>query len=387
MTTTRSILHLDMDAFFASVEQMDHPHLRGKPILVGYDGPRGVVATASYEARPFGCRSAQPMAVAKRLCPHALVVPVRHERYREISGQMFAILDQFSPVIEPLSIDEAFLDLTGTERLLGSAEDAARTMKARIRQEIGLTASVGVAPNKFLAKLASDMHKPDGLIVIRPEDVDVLLPPLPVTKLWGVGPAMAARLKMLSIVTIGDLRKFPLEVLRGQIGDEAEHYHRLAHGVDDRPVERDQEAKSIGQEQTFDVDVGSPEAVRIVLLEQVEQVARRLRKHGLLARSVTVKIRFGDFQTITRSTTLADATNTTMELDKAAVATFDKWAGKSFQPVRLIGVTAAQFSMGEAQMSLFADPNREKQQRIDAVADTISRRFGKAAIKRGGTMK
>jgi DNA polymerase IV len=387
MTATRSILHLDMDAFFASIEQMDRPELRGKPILVGYDGPRGVVATASYEARPFGCRSAQPMAVAKRLCPQAIVVPVRHERYREISNAMFAILDEFSPVIEPLSIDEAFLDLTGTEKLLGSPEGAAREMKARIREEIGVTASVGVAPNKFLAKLASDLHKPDGLTVIRAENVDVVLPPLPVTKLWGVGPAMAGRLKMLSIVTIGDLRKFPLDVLRGQIGDEAEHYHRLAHGVDERPVERDQEAKSIGQEQTFDVDVGSPETVRIVLLEQVEQVARRLRKHGLLARSVTLKIRFGDFQTITRSTTLAEATNTTVELEKAATTIFDKWAGKTFQPVRLIGVTAAQFSTGEAQMGLFADPDREKQQRIDAVADAISRRFGKAAIKRGGTMK
>jgi DNA polymerase IV len=387
MPPARSILHLDMDAFFASIEQLDHPELKGKPILVGYDGPRGVVATASYEARPFGCHSAQPMAVAKRLCPQAIIIPVRHERYREISQQMFAILEAFSPRIEPLSIDEAFLDLTGTDHLLGPAKSAARQMKARIKSEIGLTASVGVAPNKFLAKLASDLHKPDGLTIIRQEDVDILLPPMPVTRIWGIGPAMAGRLKLLSINTVGDLRKFPLDVLREQIGDEADRYYRLAYGLDDRPVESDQEAKSIGQEQTFQADVGNPEAVHRVLLEQVEQVARRLRKHGLLARSVTLKIRFGDFQTITRSSTLHTATNTTVELENAAMAIFDRWAGKSFQPVRLIGVTAAQFGAGERQMNLFADPEHEKQKRVDAVADAISRRFGDSAIKRGGTLR
>ncbi len=376
-----------MDAFFAAIEQLDHPNLKGQAVLVGYDGPRCVVDTASYEARSFGCHSAQPMAVAKRLCPHAIIVPVRHERYRQISNQMFAILDDFSPVIEPLSIDEAFLDLTGTEQLLGSAEVAAKQMKMRIRAEIGVTASVGVAPNKFLAKLGSDLHKPDGLTIIRPEDVDVLLPPLPVTKIWGVGPAMAARLRLLGINTIGDLGKFPLDVLRGQIGDEAERYHRLAHGLDDRAVATDREAKSIGQEQTFDVDVDDADAVRRVLLEQVEQVARRLRKHGLFARSVTLKIRFGDFQTITRSSRFPDATHTTVELERVATALFDQWAGKSFQPVRLIGVTTAQFSDGKRQAGLFADPDREKQQRLDTVADAISQRFGKDAIKRGGSLK
>jgi DNA polymerase IV len=382
----RIILHLDMDAFFASVEQRDHPELRGKPVLVGYDGPRGVVATASYEARPFGCHSAQPMAVAKRLCPHAIIVPGRHKRYREASEQIFAILDTFSPVIEPLSIDEAFLDLTGTEGVVGPAEAAARQMKARIQKEVGLTASVGVAPNKFLAKLASDLNKPDGLTVIRPEDVDTLLPPMPVTKIWGIGPAMAARLKLLSITTIGDLRRFPLEVLRKQIGDEAEHYQRLAHGIDDRPISVDEEAKSIGQEQTFDADLGSADAVRRVLLEQVEQVTRRLRQRGFRARTVTVKIRFGDFQTITRSSTLREATNGTLELAEVTFAIFDRWVATSFQPVRLIGVTASQFSSHEGQMGLFADPEREKQQKIDAATDAISMKFGKGAIRRGGTM-
>ena len=366
---------------------MDHPELKGKPILVGYDGPRGVVATASYEARPYGCHSAQPMVVAKRLCPHAIIIPVRRDRYRHISQQIFAIDDDFSPVVEPLSIDEAFLYLTGTEKLFGSAESAARQMKARIKAEIGLTASVGVAPNKFLAKLGSDLHKPDGLTIIKPEDVDALLPPMPVMKIWGIGPAMAARLKTLGIHTIGDLRSFPLDVLRGQIGDVAEHYHQLAYGLDNRTVATDRELKSIGQEQTFNVDLDDPDAVRKVLLEQAGQVAQRLRKHGLLTRSITLKIRFGDFQTITRSSTLAAATNTTAELEQVAAAIFDQWADRSFQPVRLIGVSTTPCGTGNGQLGLFADPDREEQQRLDAVADVISQRFGKRAIKRGGSLK
>jgi DNA polymerase IV len=380
-----SILHLDMDAFFAAVEQHDHPELRGKPVLVGHDGPRGVVATASYEARPFGCHSAQPMATAKRLCPHAIIVPGRHERYREVSEQVFAILEAFSPVIEPLSIDEAFLDMTGTERLFGPAETAARQMKARIQKEVGITASVGVAPNKFLAKLASDMNKPDGLTIIRPEDIDTLLPPMPVTKIWGIGPAMAARLKLLGINTIGDLRRFPLEVLQTHLGDEAAHYQRLAHGLDDRSVMPEREAKSLGQEETFDTDRGSPEAVRQVLLGQVEHVARRLRQHGLRARSITVKIRFGEFQTITHSSTLEEATHGTCELAEVALALFDRWATSSFRPVRLIGVTAGQVTSQEIPQGLFADPERDKQSQVDAATDAITAKFGKGAIRRGGT--
>jgi DNA polymerase IV len=383
----RSILHVDMDAFFATIEQMDNPKLRGKPVLVGHDGPRGVVATASYEARPFGCHSAQPMAVAKRLCPQAIVVPGRHERYREISQKIFALLDAFSPVIEPLSIDEAFLDLTGTERLLGPAPSVAARLKERIRQEIGLTASVGVAPNKFLAKLASDLQKPDGLTVIKPEDINTVLPPLPVSRIWGIGPVMAARLQLLGIHTIGDLRRFPLDVLKGRVGDEAEHYHRLAHGLDDRPVAVDEDAKSIGQEQTFEVDIGQPEAVQRVLADQVEQVAWRLRKHGLAARCVTLRIRFGDFQTITRSTTLAEPTASTAELEGVAFTIFDRWARESFQPVRLIGMTASHFSKGEEQLSLFVDPQREQRRRVDAVSDAINQRFGKGAIQRGGSLE
>ncbi len=377
----RTILHLDMDAFFASVEQRDRPELRGKPLLIGHDGPRGVVATASYEARPFGCRSAMPMVTAKRLCPQAIVLPVRGERYHEVSRQMFAILEEYSPLVEPLSIDEAFLDLTGTERALGDPDAVARQLKDRIKRELGVTASVGVAPNKFLAKLASDMNKPDGLTVIREADIDRVLPPLPVTKLWGIGPATAAKLEPMRIRTIGDLRACPVESLRRHLGGETERYVQLAAGIDHRPVVPDRQARSIGHEHTFGVDVGDPDEVRRVLLEEVQQVGARLRRHSLQTRGVSLKIRFGDFETISRSTTLKQATNITAELWQAARGLFDAWP---FQPVRLIGVTAEKLTEGTGQGELFVNEDREKHRRLDQVADHINERFGKAAIRRGG---
>ncbi len=380
MPISRTILHLDMDAFFASVEQRDHPELCGKPLLIGHDGPRGVVATASYEARPFGCRSAMPMVTAKRLCPQAIVLPVRGERYREVSQQMFAILEEYSPLVEPLSIDEAFLDLTGTERALGDPIAVAKQMKDRIRRELGVTASVGVAPNKFLAKLASDMNKPDGLTVIREENIDHVLPPLPVTKLWGIGPATAAKLEPLGIRMIGDLRDMPLDSVRRILGGEAERYVQLAHGIDHRPVAPDRQAKSIGHEQTFNVDVEDRDEVRRVLLDEVEQVGARLRRHGLQARGVSLKIRFGNFETITRSTTLKQPTNITGELWQAAKGLFKAW---SFEPVRLIGVMAEKLTAGEEHAELFVDQDRERHRRLDEVADRINERFGQTAIRRG----
>ena len=370
-----------MDAFFAAVEVRENPSLRGKSLLIGHDGPRGVVATASYEARVYGCHSAQPMSVAKRLCPHALVLPVRMHLYREASDRVFAVLNDFSPAVEPLSIDEAFVDLTGTERLHGDSESVARRMKQRIRDEVRLTASVGLAPNKFLAKLASDMNKPDGLTVIRAEDVDRVLPPLPVTKIWGVGKATDERMRNYGIRTIGDLRARSESWLAEFFGSEAERYYRLARGLDERPVVGDSDAKSIGHEQTFETDVVEKEKVLGVMLDQAEQVGARLRRHGLVARGLTVKIRFGDFQTISRSTTFARPTDSTAELWDAARAVFGQWP---FQPVRLIGVTAEKLSGGRGQMDLFADPERERQRKVDAVADRINQRFGKRSIRRGG---
>lgn len=383
MPPVRSILHLDMDAFFAAVEQRDNPALRGKPLLIGHDGPRGVVATASYEARPFGCHSAQPMAVARRLCPQAIVVPVHMDLYRQASDQMFALLDQLSPAVEPLSIDEAFVDLTGTERLLGDAESVAKKLKASLRRELRLTGSVGLAPNKYLAKLASDMNKPDGLTVIRAEDVDRVLPPLPVTKLWGVGKITGARLEARGVRTIGQLRVKDEAWLAGFFGAEAGRYARLARGLDDRPVVGDSDARSIGHEQTFESDVTDPAAVKQVMLDQTEQVAARLRRHGLTARGVSLKIRFGKFQTISRSRTLARPTDVTADLWDAAGELFGRWP---FQPVRLIGVAAERLAKGtgQAQLDLFADADRERRRKLDAVADRINQRFGKRSIHRGG---
>ncbi len=379
----RSILHVDMDAFYASVEQRDNPELRGKPILVGGDGPRSVVTTASYEARPFGCRSAQPMSIAKRLCPQAIIVRPRFDRYHEVSQQMFGILESFTPQVETLSIDEAFLDLTGTERLLGAVESVARKIKQRVRSELRLTISVGVAPNKFLAKLASDMHKPDGLRVIRAEDIDRVLPPLPMTKIWGIGPKTSARLEKLGIKTIGDIRALPLNVLMDTFGEEGERYFRLARGLDDRPVVTDSQAKSISQEETFGMDLTDPEEVRTVLLGQVEQVARRLRKHGLRARTVQLKIRDGAFHTVTRAATLADSTDQTQLLWESARELFVCWADASFVPVRLIGMGATSLTSDAPQLALFIDQSHERQHRVDQALDRIQDKFGRRAIARG----
>ena len=381
MWADRAIIHLDMDAFFASVEQLDHPELKGRPVLVGHDGPRGVVSAASYEARRFGCHSAQPIAVAKRLCPQAVIMPVRGERYSEISDQMFAILDEYSPLVEPLSIDDAFVDLTGTHLLHGDPEDVALRLKKRIRQQLLVTASVGLAPNKFLAKLASDMRKPDGLMIIPPQDIDRILLPLPVTRIWGIGKATAAELEKLGIRTIAQLRQYPLDRLEKLLGRDARWFYDLARGIDSRPVVSDHEAKSIGREQTFEVDLADSQEVQRILLEQVEQVARRLRKQALQARVVAIKIRFGDFQTISRSLTLPQVTDVTRELWQAAQGLFARWP---FQPVRLIGMTAERLSPGPRQLDLFQDPDKEKQKKLDSVSDRINQKFGSQMIKRGG---
>lgn len=380
----RSILHVDMDAFFASVEVLDNPALAGKPVLVGHDGPRGVVAAASYEARRFGCHSAQPMSVAKRLCPQAVIVAGRHGRYREISEKVFAIFERYTPLIQPLSIDEAFLDVTGSVRLLGPGEQIAREIKNAIRRETGLTGSVGVAPNKFLAKLASDLEKPDGLTIIRPQDIDRVLLPLPVGRIWGIGPKTAKKLETLNIKTIADLRRMSIEWLIERFGSDAEHYQRLARGEDDRPVTPDRQAKSIGQETTFGVDLADQDELRQNLFTQAEQIARRLRKAGLRAKSVWVKIRYGDFKTITRQMTLADASDVTTILYEAARGLFDAWAGEGFSPVRLIGMAGKNLVEGEGQMSLFPDPAAAKQEKVDHLMDAINGKLGKSAIRRGG---
>jgi len=382
-TNPRSILHVDMDAFYASVEVLDDPSLRGKALLVGHDGPRGVVSAASYESRKYGCRSAQPMAVAKRLCPHAIVRPVRFHRYRDVSRQVFAIFESFTPAIEPLSVDEAFLDVTGSLKLFGTAVQIAQALRTRIRNETGCTASVGVAPNKFLAKLASDLNKPDGLTIVTAENLHATLDPLPIERIWRIGPRTAERLHSLGIRTIADVRRTEKDILIRRIGDEAERFIRLANGQDDRPVVSDRSAKSIGQEQTFGEDLAEPDAVRDVMLEQSEAVAARLRKAEISAKTVTVKIRFGDFKTVTRSRTLDEATDSTREIWNTAKALFDEWA-RDFKPVRLIGVSTSQLQSGPQQLGLFQDQAKVRDKRLDSAVDAINRKFGKTAVRRAG---
>ena len=374
-----------MDEFFAAVEKLDSPHLRGKPLLIGGDPKRrGVVSTASYEAREFGCRSAMPMAAALRLCPQAIVLPVRGERYHQLSEQMHQIFLRFTPLVEPISIDEAFLDVTGCQRLFGPADKIARHLKQATRDELHLTASVGVAPNKFLAKLASDLEKPDGLTVITEDNLHDVLDPLPVSKLWGVGPAAEKQLARLNIRAIGQLRSASAELLKEHLGEAGEHYQRLASGIDNRPVTPDSRAKSISQEQTFAQDVGRMDELRRVLLDQVQNVSRRLRRHGLKAQTVTLKLRYGDFTTISRSRALDEPTDVTDELWQAARSLFDTWANKDRRPLRLLGMGASQISGEEgSHRSLFEPPGRERQQRIDRAMDDITGRFGRRAIRRG----
>ncbi|NLF31168.1 MAG: DNA polymerase IV [Planctomycetes bacterium] len=381
----RHILHVDMDEFFAAVEKLDRPELRGRPLLVGGDpAARGVVSTASYEARRFGCHSAMPMARAVRLCPQAIVLPVRMRRYAAVSEQVFAIFDRFSPAVEPLSIDEAFLDVTGCRRLLGEAEHIAGEIRRAIRDELHLTASVGVAPNKFLAKVASDLNKPDGLTVITPGTIRATLDPLPIRKLWGVGPAAAERLAVLGVATIGDLRRLGPRLLHDRLGEAGDHLARLAEGRDDRPVTPDGQARSIGQEQTFATDVADLDLLRQILADQVDHVARRLRRGRLRARTVTLKLRYGDFTTLTRSATRPEPTDLSDDLRAMAQALLTAWARQSFAPLRLLGATASGLSAAAGrQLELFADPARQKARRVDEALDAIQARFGKDSVRRG----
>ncbi|MBO6513868.1 MAG: DNA polymerase IV [Phycisphaerales bacterium] len=382
----RTILHIDMDAFFASVEQRDHPELRGKPVLVGGDGRRGVVAAASYEARKFGCHSAMASSVAKRLCPDAIFVKGSHGVYKQVSRQVFEILERFSPAIEPVSIDEAYLDVSGSTHLFGTGLEIAIKIRRLVREELGLTCSVGIAPNKFLAKLASDMNKPDGYTIMTQDTVEEILDPLGVERIMGVGPASQRALERLGIRTIGQLRKCPLESLQAQFGDSGERLYRLSRGIDDRPVRVREGARSISHEHTYENDIEQPDEIRAMIARQSLDVATRLRKHGRFARTISIKIRFGDFQTITRSSTLETQTDETAVIHSTAKALFDRWA-KGFRPVRLIGVALTEISETSGDAGLFDTETREINQAIDQTTDLITRRFGKGALTTGATLK
>jgi DNA polymerase-4 len=387
MTMQRQILHVDMDAFFASVEQLDNPQLRGKPVLVGGSGRRGVVSTASYEARPFGCRSAMPMAKALALCPQAIVVRGRMSRYADISRQVMNILESYSPEVQPVSIDEAFVDVTASQRAFGKPIDMARGIKARIQNEIGLTASVGLSFNKYLAKLASDLKKPDGLLEITPENLDATLIPLPISAIWGIGPKSAARLVGMNIRTIGDLRKMPFDFFVRRFGQDAQRVLDLSFGRDERLVVSDRDAKSISQEHTFGEDIIEPDVLADVLLGEVEQVANRLRRYDLRTTAIRLKIRYSDFKTISRSATLPEASSTTSVLWQAAIALLRDWSRHSFQPVRLLGFAASVLTTEPEQHGLFDQPESQRQQLLDRAVDRINQKFGKHSIERGRQMK
>ncbi len=379
------ILHIDMDAFYASVEEREDPSLVGKPVIVGGTAEgRGVVAAANYEARKFGVHSAMAAGRAKSLCPHAIVIKPRIDYYASVSRQIRDIFEQFTPLVEPLSLDEAFLDVTGSESLFGPAAEIGQKIKQRIRTELKLTASVGVASNKFIAKIASALKKPDGFVVVDPNQIQAFLDPLPVGRLWGVGKITGQVFERLKVHTIGQLRQMSLPSLHELFGVAGEHYWQLAHGIDDRRVVPDREAKSISNETTFAEDIADIEVLRAWLVELVEQVARRLRRHDIKGRTVELKVRFADFQTITRSMTLPKPTSITQELLEAGVELLTKRLPASRQSVRLLGFGVTKLdATGKSQQTLFDQPDRDRQQELDRVADQITEKFGKRAIRRG----
>jgi DNA polymerase-4 len=368
-----------MDAFYASVEQRDRPELRGRPVIVGADpGGRGVVSAASYEARPFGVQSAMPISRAARLCPHAVFLPVDMPKYVAVSEQIMAILADFSPLVEPLSVDEAFLDVTGTERLLGTPAAVGAAIKARIRGELGLVASAGVAANKFVAKVASDLRKPDALVVVAPGEETAFLAPLPIRRLWGVGPRTADALRTLGIETIGQLAAMPLPSLERSLGEAGRHLHALAHGRDDRAVEPFAPPKSIGAEMTFGTDHRDLSRLRRVLRGQAERVARELRSRRSMAGCLTLKLRFSDFRTLTRSRT-DDPTEDGLELFRRAVGLLERI--ELVQPVRLIGLSASAIMPGgKGQLSLL-QPEAVRREALARAVDRLTSRFGLDSIR------
>jgi DNA polymerase-4 len=384
----RTILHVDMDAFYVSVELRRRPDLRGQPVVVGGTGNRGVVAAASYEARRYGVHSALPSAVARRRCPHAVFLPGDHDLYGKVSREVHEIFGRYTPLIEPLALDEAFLDVSGATRLFGEGVEIARRIRADVSEELDLACSVGVAPNKFLAKLASVEAKPralpdgvvpgPGVVEVRPGEELVFLHPLPVRRLWGVGPKTMERLDRLGVRTIGDLAVLDERIVVGALGPASgRHLLSLARGEDSRPVEVERDAKSIGHEETYPSDLTDHEALERELVRLADAVTARLRRHGTPARTLTLKVRFAGFRTVTRSVTLDGGVDTGPEVVAALrplLRALDVSVG-----VRLLGVSTSNFGERSQQLGLFDDPGRPVE-RSSAAIDEIRERFGAAAI-------
>lgn len=382
MSLERTILHVDMDAFYASVEQRDDPSLRGRPVIVGGRSRRGVVAAASYEVRRFGVRSAMSMVEALGRCPHAVVVPPRMSRYVEVSRAIFDIFRRFTPLVEGLSLDEAFLDVTGSRRLFGDGVTIARQIRRAIREEQSLTASAGIAPNKFLAKIASDLDKPDGLVVVAPESVREFLAPLAIERMWGIGKKSAPALHAADFHTIGDLADRPPGALERVLGPErALQVRQLARGIDRREVIVARAPKSVGGEETFERDLTTREAIADILLHQCGRVAARLFRQGLWAEVVVVKIKYGDHQTITRRRTLPAAVADTDTLFEVALELLAEIPRIS-RGVRLAGVSATGLTDRPPAPQLFGDEERDKRQRIEELTQGLRDRFGSAGLTR-----
>jgi DNA polymerase IV len=397
VTSPRTILHLDLDAFYASVEQLDDPALRGRPVIVGGTSDRGVVCAASYEARRFGVRSAMPSVRARRLCPDGVFLSPRFERYGELSDQIFEIYRRYTPLVEPLSLDEAFLDVTASRALHGDGPTIARAIRAAVKVESGLTVSAGVAEVKLAAKIATDFGKPDGLTVVPAGGVAAFLAPLPVSRLWGVGPATEAALRPLGVARIGDLARLPEAALASCLGAERAHALReLARGLDVRDVVPDEAAHSVGGEETFEEDLVGEAAIARSLLLQAGRVGHRLRSQGLRGRIVTVKVKYADFTAVTRRVTLPRPTDDDAAIVAAARAQLSRV--DLTRPVRLAGVTVSGFdevaeAAPEAQLDLFGGPGGDpveagppagdeaRRARLNAAVDKLSGRFGRGVVK------
>lgn len=387
---TRIIIHVDMDAFFASVEQLLHPEWRGKPVIVGADPQggkgRGVVSAASYEARRFGVHSAMPISRAYKLCPNGIFVHPHGRVYHDYSRRIFEILHSFTPLIEPLSIDEAFMDVTGSLHLYKDVEAIGRKIKSEIRSRTGLVASVGIAPTKSVAKIASDFEKPDGLTIVPPDKVQEFLDPLPVTRLWGVGQKIFDVLKKMGIQTVRQLRQYPKNVLEQKFGKMGNHLYRMATGQDERSVHTEETVKSVSNEVTFQRDQSDLETVRSAVFALSEKVGGRLRRAGIRGKTLHLKIRFQNFRTYTRSHTMLNPTNLTEEIFREAVnllAEFDPLE----QPVRLVGVGVSGLCADQqGQLSIW-DVQNEKKAKLEKVMDKIQDKYGKQVIRHAESMK
>jgi DNA polymerase IV len=383
----RHILHVDMDAFFASVEQRDDPRLRGKPVIVGGPSRRGVVCAASYEARPFGVHSAMPMARALRLCPEARVVPPRQGRYGEVSAQIFEIFRRFTPLVEGLSVDEAFLDVTGSQGLFGDPVTIARRIKGAILVETGLTASAGVAPIKFAAKIASDLQKPNGLVVV-PGEVPAFLAPLPIERMWGIGPKAAPRMRSAGFATLGDIAAAPLERLEELVGRAgALHVQTLARGVDERPVVPGRKADSIGAEETFEHDLRSRADLELRLLDLARRVARRLFEASFLTRSITVKVKYADFTLRSRQLRLPEPVLDTDSIYGAAKVLLARFAPGQ---VRLLGISAGDLAVDAPSPELLLFPGEatpDRRRRLEEVVQQVRTRFGGDRLTRAALLR